>query len=92
MSRAIDIGIGAGENFKIGASNLEFHHPEREALAALDPLWAELFPAEQARIIQLLIERVDIGTNGLKLRFRDQGLAQMVAEVGIMNGKGQKAA
>ena len=64
----------------------------REALAALDPLWAELFPAEQARIIQLLIERVDIGTNGLKLRFRDKGLAQMVAEVGIMNGKGQKAA
>lgn len=28
MSRAIDIGTGAGENFKIGASNLEFHHPE----------------------------------------------------------------
>jgi DNA invertase Pin-like site-specific DNA recombinase len=64
----------------------------REALAALDPLWTELFPAEQARIIQLLIERVDIGTNGLKLRFRDKGLTQMVAEVGIMNGKGQKAA
>jgi hypothetical protein len=64
----------------------------REAMAALDPLWAELFPAEQARIIQLLIERVDIGTNGLKLRFRDKGLAQMVAEVGIMTGKGQKAA
>jgi hypothetical protein len=48
--------------------------------------------AEQARIIQLLIERVDIGTNGLKLRFRDKGLAHMVAEVGIMTGKGQKAA
>ena len=64
----------------------------REGLAALGPLWAELLPAEQARIIQLLIERVDIGTNGLKLRFRDKGLAQMVAEVGIMNGKGQKAA
>jgi hypothetical protein len=59
---------------------------------ALDPLWAQLFPAEQARIIQLLIERVDIGTNGLKLRFRDKGPAQMVAEIGIMNGKSQKAA
>jgi hypothetical protein len=64
----------------------------REALAALDPLWAELFPAEQARIVQLLIERVDIGTDGLRLRFRDKGLAQMVAEVGSMTGKGQKAA
>jgi hypothetical protein len=64
----------------------------REALIALDPLWVQLFPAEQARIIQLLIERVDIGTDGLRLRFRDKGLAQMVAEVGSMTGKGQKAA
>ena len=64
----------------------------REALAALDPLWAELFPAEQARIIQLLIERVDIGTDGLKLRFRDKGLAQMVTEVGMIAGKSRKAA
>ena len=64
----------------------------REALAALDPLWAELFPAEQARIIQLLIERVDIGTDGLKLRFRDKGLAQMVMEVGIMTGKSRREA
>ena len=26
----------------------------------LDPLWDELFPAEQARIVQLLVERVDV--------------------------------
>ena len=64
----------------------------REALAVLDVLWRELFPAEQARIIQLLIERVDIGTEGLKLRFRDKGLAQMVTEVGIIAGKSQRAA
>ena len=64
----------------------------REALAVLDPLWGELFPAEQARIIQLLIERVDIGTDGLKLRFRDKGLAQMVTEVGTITAKGRKAA
>jgi hypothetical protein len=64
----------------------------REALAALDPLWTELFPAEQARVLQLLVERVDIGTDGLKLRFRDKGLAHMVTEVGIIAAKGQKAA
>ena len=64
----------------------------KEALAALDPLWTELFPAEQGRIIQLLVERVEIGTDGLKLRFRDKGLAQMVAEVGMISGKGRKAA
>jgi site-specific DNA recombinase len=64
----------------------------REALAALEPLWIELFPAEQARILQLLIERVDIATDGLKLRFRDKGLAQMLAEVGIMTGKSRREA
>jgi DNA invertase Pin-like site-specific DNA recombinase len=64
----------------------------REALAVLDVLWRELFPAEQARIIQLLIERVDIGTEGVKLRFRDKGLAQMVSEIGMITGTGRKAA
>ena len=33
----------------------------REALLQLDPLWDELFPAEQARIVQLLVERVEVG-------------------------------
>lgn len=64
----------------------------REALGALEPLWTELFPAEQARILQLLIERVDIGADGLNLMFRDKGLAQMVAEVGVIAGKSRKAA
>ena len=64
----------------------------RAALASLDPLWAELFPAEQARIIQLLVERVNIDTDGLQLRFRDKGLAQMVAEAGMITGKSRRAA
>ena len=29
----------------------------REALERLDPLWEELFPAEQARIVQLLVHK-----------------------------------
>ena len=37
----------------------------REALMQLDPLWDELFPAEQARIVQLLVERVDVRTDGV---------------------------
>jgi hypothetical protein len=46
----------------------------REALLHLDPIWEELFPAEQSRIVQLLVKRIDISTDGLKLRFRDKGL------------------
>ena len=45
----------------------------REALNRLDPLWAELFPAEQARIVQLLVQRVDLKPDGLELRLRTHG-------------------
>ena len=62
------------------------------ALAALDSLWEELFPTEQAHLIQLLMERVDIGTDVLRLRFRDKRLAQMVTEVSTTTGKSRKAA
>ena len=53
----------------------------REALLQLDPLWDELFPAEQARIVQLLIERVDVRMHGVKVRLRPNGLAGLVREV-----------
>jgi hypothetical protein len=56
------------------------------ARAALDSLWEELFPTEQARLIQLLMKRVDIGTDVLRLRFRDKRLAQMVTEAGTIVG------
>ena len=45
----------------------------REALQRLDPLWDELFPAEQARIVQLLVERVDVGPDGVDIRLRTEG-------------------
>jgi hypothetical protein len=51
------------------------------ALQHLDPLWEELFPAEQARIVALLVERVDIGTDGLNVRLRVDGLAGLAREM-----------
>lgn len=53
----------------------------REALTRLDPLWDELFPAEQARIVALLVERVDIGLHGLNIRLRLDGLAALAREL-----------
>ena len=46
----------------------------REALARLDPLWGELFPAEQARIVRALVERVVVGPAGADIRLRVEGL------------------
>jgi len=53
----------------------------REALTRLDPLWDELFPAQQARIVALLVERVDIGIEGMKVRLRMDGLAALAREI-----------
>jgi len=53
----------------------------RAALQQLDPLWDELFPAEQARIVALLVERVDIGTDGLNVRLRVDGLGHLSREM-----------
>jgi site-specific DNA recombinase len=58
---------------------------EREVtvlLADFATVWNELFPAEQARIVQLLVERVDVQENALEVRIRAEGLASLVAELG----------
>jgi hypothetical protein len=62
----------------------------RTALQQLDPLWDELFPAEQARIVALLVERVDIGTDGLNVRLRVNGLRGLAHEM-LANGTGEAA-
>ncbi len=54
----------------------------RDALHRLDPLWNELFPAEQARIVHALVERVTIGTEGADIRLRVDGLAGLVGDLG----------
>src|ERR1044072_5700831 len=53
----------------------------RAALQRLDPLWNELFPAEQARVIQLLVERVDVSPDGVDIRLRTEGLSNLTAEL-----------
>ena len=53
----------------------------REALERLDPLWDELFPAEQARIVQLLVERVEVQLDGLNMRLRTAGLTKLVDDL-----------
>jgi site-specific DNA recombinase len=57
---------------------------EREVtvlLADFATVWSELFPAEQARIVQLLVERVDVQEDALEVRIRADGLASLVGEL-----------
>ena len=52
-----------------------------EALQRLDPLWDQLFPAEQARIVQLLVERVTVRLDGLEIRLRVEGISSIVEDL-----------
>ncbi|CAK0750015.1 site-specific DNA recombinase [Azospirillaceae bacterium] len=57
---------------------------EREVTAALtrlDPLWDELFPAEQARLVRLLVARATIGSDGVRIDLRTDGLATLAADL-----------
>jgi DNA invertase Pin-like site-specific DNA recombinase len=54
-----------------------------DALHRLDPLWGELFPAEQARIVQALVDKVVIGSHGADIRLRVEGLASLVRDLGV---------
>jgi site-specific DNA recombinase len=50
-------------------------------LAEFATVWNELFPAEQARIVQLLVERVGLRGDALELRVRAAGLVSLIAEL-----------
>jgi site-specific DNA recombinase len=57
---------------------------EREAtvlLADFATVWNELFPAEQARIVQLVVERVDVKEHALEVRIGADGIASLVSEL-----------
>ena len=53
----------------------------RETLLAFDPLWDELFPVEQARIFQLLVDRVHVTPDGIDIRLRPDGLTAFLGEL-----------
>lgn len=51
----------------------------REALAAFDPVWDELFPREKARVLALLIERIvyDARSYDVQITFRPGGVKSL---------------
>ena len=57
---------------------------EREVaqeLGCFDDLWGELFPAEQARIIQLLVQRVNVSETGADITLRVEGLSTILQDL-----------
>jgi DNA invertase Pin-like site-specific DNA recombinase len=56
-------------------------HDMHEALQKLGSFWDHLFPAEQKRITQLLIERVVVKSHGVDIEYRASGLENIVHEL-----------
>jgi site-specific DNA recombinase len=52
-----------------------------QALGEFDQLWAALFPAEQSRIVQLLVERVTVGGDGIAVDLRQEGLGSVLRDM-----------
>jgi site-specific DNA recombinase len=78
--RQPEIIIGVWKAAKVSDPEID-ESAVRSALVQLDPIWDELFPAEQARIVQLLVERVDIGLGGLDVSLRVDGLSGLAREM-----------
>lgn len=68
---------------------------EQEVLLALErivPLWDELFPAERARIVRLLVDRVDVRAEGAAVRLRLDGLGSLVRDLATQGPEAGRAA
>lgn len=52
-----------------------------DELSSFDGLWAELFPAEQARIVQLLVDRVQISEQGVNIILKVDGLSNVLNQM-----------
>jgi site-specific DNA recombinase len=63
-----------------------------EALGALQPVWDELYPAEQAWILRLTIERIDVAPDGVSLTLHAAGMRSLVAELASEQAAAREAA
>lgn len=52
------------------------------AMTRLEVIWAHLFPAEQSRLVRLLVEQVIVSPQQLDIRLRPSGLEQLTHELG----------
>jgi site-specific DNA recombinase len=53
----------------------------RDALGRLDEVWDELFPAEQARLLRLMVNKVALMSDGLDIQFRGDGLNTVIEDL-----------
>ena len=53
----------------------------RDHLHGFTEIWSALFPAEQARVVQMLVERVDLSPAGADITLRTDGLGALMQDL-----------
>ena len=53
----------------------------RSTVSRLDTLWDDLYPAEQQRLLHLMVERVSVTTDGFEVHLRTEGLRGIAREL-----------
>jgi site-specific DNA recombinase len=56
-----------------------------KALQQLDPVWEVLYPEEQSRVLELLVETVTVSKESVDIHFRANGIEQIVCELTPMS-------
>lgn len=52
-----------------------------DSLQRIGPIWEVLHPEEQRRILELLVERITVAKDNVEVRFRANGIEQVVEEL-----------
>lgn len=50
-------------------------------MTRLDAVWDQLFPAEQTRIVRLLVEKVTVTAEDIEVRLRQTGIETLAFEL-----------
>ncbi len=58
-----------------------------KALQQLDPVWEVLYPEEQSRVLELLVESVTVSKHSVDIHFRANGIEQIVDELTPMSDR-----
>jgi len=80
LLRQPEIVVGTWRAARVEAPDLT-ESEVRDALGRLDPLWDELFPGEQERIVRLLVERVTVSHAGAQIQLNLEGLAGLARDM-----------
>jgi site-specific DNA recombinase len=91
LLRQPEMVVGTWRTARTSAPDVT-EHEVRQALEQLEPLWDELFPAERARIVRLLVDRVDVRADGASVRVRLDGLGSLVRDLAGRTGDVERAA